>query len=325
MIPDRPAVTRRRRARSRAPAAGVGMADPGTRGRGVRTGVRRLRRGAARLRGLELHDRAAPGAARGRGQCRRRSDHRQPLVHRHGERDPLLRRRAGLRRRPPGHLQHRPDAHRSGDLVTDARRAGGPSAGDAVRARRDRRDRPPPRPAGHRGRRVRRRQRDPLERRMGAHRPPARRRRLLLVPSAQGDDHRRRRDADDLAPGVGSPVPDVAPALDVGAGHDAARVAARRLRGIQRDRIQLPADRSAGGDRPRAAAAAARDGGAPARAGPPLPRAAGGHSRPAAAGRAGVGAQQLAELLRPASRRMRPGAGHADRCSTRASRPGAAS
>ena len=61
-------------------------------------------------------------------------------------------------------------------------------------------------------------------------------------------------------PGVGSPVPDVAPALDVGAGHHAARVAARRLRGVQRARIQLPPDRPAGGDRPRAAAAAARDG-----------------------------------------------------------------
>ena len=109
-------------------------------------------------------------ALRAAGRARRRrGDHRQPLVHRHRERDPLLRRGAGLRRRPPGHLQHRPVADRGGDLA----RGRAPmlvvhQLGHAVRARRDRRDRPAPRAAGHRGRRVRRRQRDALERRAGS-------------------------------------------------------------------------------------------------------------------------------------------------------------
>ena len=54
-----------------------------------------------RLRRVELHHRAAPGAARGRRRARRRGHHRQPLVHRHGQRHPLLRRDAGVRRRRP--------------------------------------------------------------------------------------------------------------------------------------------------------------------------------------------------------------------------------
>ena len=48
-------------------------------------------------------------------------------------------------------------------------------------------------PAGHRRRGVRGRQRDPLERPVGADRQASRRHRVLLVPPAQGDHDRRRR------------------------------------------------------------------------------------------------------------------------------------
>ena len=63
----------------------------------VRTGVRRGGGGVARLRGVELHDGAAP---RPRGSwcwTGRRGRHGEPFVHRHGQRDPLLRRHAGIR------------------------------------------------------------------------------------------------------------------------------------------------------------------------------------------------------------------------------------
>ena len=45
---------------------------------------------------------------RGRRRAGRRSDHGQPFVHRHGQRDPLLRRDAGVRRHRGRRLQHRP-------------------------------------------------------------------------------------------------------------------------------------------------------------------------------------------------------------------------
>ncbi len=52
--------------------------------------------------------------------------------------------------------------------------------------------------AGHRGRGMRYRQRDSLERRLGADRPAARRHRLFFVSSAEAALHRRRRHVDDV-------------------------------------------------------------------------------------------------------------------------------
>ena len=72
-----------------------------------------------RLRGLELHDGAAPGPARpGRGPGRR-GHHGQPFVHRHGQRGALLRGHAGLRGHRPADLQHGPRPDRSGDHSAD--------------------------------------------------------------------------------------------------------------------------------------------------------------------------------------------------------------
>ena len=74
---------------------------------------------AACLRGVELHDGAAPGAAGLRRRARRRSRDRQPLVRRDRQRHPLLRRDAGLRRRRARYLQHRSRARRRRDLGAD--------------------------------------------------------------------------------------------------------------------------------------------------------------------------------------------------------------
>ena len=146
---------------------------------------------------LELHDGAAPGAARGRRRPRRRGHHRQPLVHRDRQRDPLLRRHAGVRRHRAGHLQHRsgPASRRRSPprtkailcvhqlgmpcdlarIVAIGRRRGLPVIEDAACAI---------------GSEIL------LERPVGEDRQAARRHRLLLVPSAQGDHDRRRRHAD---------------------------------------------------------------------------------------------------------------------------------
>ena len=152
-----------READAAAPRHPLRLDHAGPGGRGVRAGVRRVRRRAARLRRVELHDRAAPGAARGRRRAGRRGHHGQPLVHRHRQRHPLLRRHAGVRRHRPAHLQHRPGRDRGGDHA--ATRA--PSCACtrwacpatwrrivAIGAR--------ARPAGDRGRRLRHRQRDPM-------------------------------------------------------------------------------------------------------------------------------------------------------------------
>ena len=71
------------------------LVSQGPEGAAFRTGVRRGGGGVARLRGVELHDGAAP---RPRGRCwtGRRGRHGEPFVHRHGQRDPLLR-HAGIR------------------------------------------------------------------------------------------------------------------------------------------------------------------------------------------------------------------------------------
>ena len=75
-----------------------------------------------------------------RRRARRRSRHRQPLVHRDGQRHPLLRRDAGVRGRRAGHVQHGPDAARGGDHAAHQGDPVRASARDAVRPRGDSRD-----------------------------------------------------------------------------------------------------------------------------------------------------------------------------------------
>ena len=95
--------------------------------------VRPLRRRPARLRGVELHDRPAPGPARAGRRPGRRGGDGQPLVHRHRQRGPLLRGDAGVRGHRPADLQHRPGPARSGDHAADQGDHAGPPDGPAVR------------------------------------------------------------------------------------------------------------------------------------------------------------------------------------------------
>ncbi len=102
----------------------VRLGDAGAGGRGVRARVRRptsARRTPAPCRTARPRCtwRCSPSASRPGDEV----DHRQPLVHRHRERDPLLRRGAGLRRHRSGDLQHRPGADRGGDHAADAARS----------------------------------------------------------------------------------------------------------------------------------------------------------------------------------------------------------
>ena len=169
-----------------------------------------------------------------------------------------------------------------------------------------------------------------LERAVGADRQAARRRRLLLVPPAQSDHHRRRRHAHHRESRVGPTVPALAPARHERAGHGAARSREVIFESYPVTRLQLPDDRHPGGRRARAAEAAAGDRGAPAGAGGALRRLLSGIPGLVAAGRAAVGAQQLAELLRAPARHcdqrrvMQPmldrGICHAARHHVRASR-----
>ena len=89
--PDRQADPGRGRSRRRPAGDPLRLGDAGPAGQGIRGGVRRLRRCPPRLRRLQLHDGAAPGAARPGRRAGRRGDHGQPFVHRHGQRGPLLR------------------------------------------------------------------------------------------------------------------------------------------------------------------------------------------------------------------------------------------
>ena len=107
-----------------------------------------LRRRAARLRGVELHDGAAPGAAGGRRRAGRRGHHGQPLVHRHGQRHPLLRRRrrcsSTSSRTPSTSI---PALHRGRDHAAHAGDPVRAPDGHAVRPGGDRADRAATRPA----------------------------------------------------------------------------------------------------------------------------------------------------------------------------------
>ena len=106
MIPIAQARAWRTRGRGRATRHPVRLGDAGTGGRRVRAGVRggRRRPHACAVSSCTTALHLALVAARRRPW--RRGRHRQPFVHRDGERDPLLRRDAGLRRRRPRHVQH---------------------------------------------------------------------------------------------------------------------------------------------------------------------------------------------------------------------------
>ena len=199
--------------RGRPPGDPLGLGHAGAGGRGLRGGVRGLRRRSPRLRRLELHDGAAPGPARPRRRAGRRGHHGQPLVHRHGQRRPLLRGPAGVRRHRPADLQHRPRPDRSGDHPADPgdharapdrpalRHGGHPRRSPGGTACRWSRTRPAPSAArcasGERWERIGRPHGD---------------RRLLLVPPPQGDHHRRRGHAHHPRPRAGPPVPPAPPA-----------------------------------------------------------------------------------------------------------------
>ena len=130
----------------------------------------------------------------------RRGDHGQPLLHRHRQRRPLLRRaaRSSWTSSPTPSTSTPPGSRRS------SRRAPGrsscvhqigmpcdlPAIVELARA---------PRAGRGRGRGVRHRQRDRVEGPLGEDRPAARRRRLLLLPPAQAGLDRRRRDDHDRA------------------------------------------------------------------------------------------------------------------------------
>ena len=146
-----------------------GLGDAGPAGGGVRGGVRRLRRRAARLRRLQLHDRAAPGAARAGRRAGRRGHHGQPFVHRHRQRGPLLRRRCRCSwtstRGPTTWTRRLVEA-----AITPRTKAILPvhQIGSALRPGGDPGRRRTARAAGRRGRGLRDRQRDPRGRPAGS-------------------------------------------------------------------------------------------------------------------------------------------------------------
>jgi hypothetical protein len=118
-------------------------------------------------------------------------------------------------------------------------------------------------------------------------------------------------------------VPGAAPARHERARHRAARVVVRRVRKLPDAGFQLPDDRYSGGDRPRTAAPAAGDRGAPAGPGRALHRAARRSGRHRAAARTRMGPAATGKATRCGSTRpiRRPSC---NGCSTTASPPVAA-
>ena len=196
---------------------------------------------------------------RRRRRTRRRGDHRQPLVHRHRQQHPLLRRDAGVRRHRARHLQHRPGTGRGGD---HAAHAGDPLRapdGHAVRPRRavaiargdtvSPSSRMPPAPSAARSASTAR-----WERIGRPHGDVA----CFSFHPRKVDHHRRRRHAHDRQRRVGPQLPAVAPARHERARHACATAATQvDLRGVSRAGLQLPDDRHPGGGRARAAQATA--------------------------------------------------------------------
>ncbi|MCY1547545.1 hypothetical protein D9M68_836110 [compost metagenome] len=153
---------------------------------------------------------------------------------------------------------------------------------------------------------------------MAAYRPAAWRHRLLLLPPSQGGDHRRRWHAEHRQSRIRPAVPPAAPARHDRSRYGAARLQPGDFRELWRGRLQLPDDRCAGRDWPRATRTLARDRGNPAQAGGTLHRAAiaeqRGHSP---TGRTRLGPQQLAELLRHPAAAGRPACSDADAARSR--------
>ena len=149
-----------------------------------------------RLRGVELHDRPAPGPARPRRRARRRGGDGQPLVHRHGQRDPVLRRQPVFVDVDPD-VQHGPGPDRGGHhprtkAILPVHQIGLPCDLAAIREIADRHGLPVVEDAACAiGSEVH------VDDHWERDRRPARGRRLLLLPPAQDHHDRRRRDADD--------------------------------------------------------------------------------------------------------------------------------
>ena len=152
---------------------------------------------------------------------------------------------------------------------------------------------------------------------LGADRPAARRHRLLLVPPAQGVTTGDGGMLTTNNPELRRAVPAAAPARHERARHGAPRRARGDLRRARRcsasttgmTDMQAAVGREQLKRLPEIVASAARSGRA-------LRRAARPTSPGSAAVRAGLGPQQLAELLRAAARLVRPARRHAGRCST---------
>ena len=149
----------------------VRLAEPGTAGRGLRGGVRRSCRRAARLRGLELHHRAAPRAAWPSASVR--GTRWSPSAIPSSPRANAIRQcgaHAGLRRHRGGRLQHRSALVAA--AITPRTRAilVRPPDGHALRSGGAAGDRPRARPAADRGCRLRHRLGNPCRRGMAADR-----------------------------------------------------------------------------------------------------------------------------------------------------------
>ena len=157
---------------TRSCALGLGLAGPA--GGRLRARLCAASRGSLCLCRFQLHDRPAPGARRPGDRTRRRGYHGQPLVYRHGQLHPVLRRDAYLCRHRSPHLQHRSQPGGRSDHPAHPRDDCRPPDGHAVRSGGPRARWPIATARLDRRRGLRRRQPDPSERRLGAHRQAAR-------------------------------------------------------------------------------------------------------------------------------------------------------
>ena len=220
----RQARARRARRRGARGADPLRLGDPGPRGRRVRARVRRRRRRAARLRGLQLHDRAAPGAAgvAASGPATRWS----PSATRSS---PPPTPSATAARRPV-FVDVEPDTFNIDPARWSRRRSRtGPRRSSSCTSSACRATSRDPRAGARHGLPVIEDAACAIGSEVRWHgdwerdRPAARRRRLLLVPSAQAALHRRRRHADDAQRRRWIDVPAAAAARHERARHRAAR------------------------------------------------------------------------------------------------------
>ena len=194
----RAAVARRARGRGGPARHPVRLGHAGAGGRGLRARVRRRRRRAARLRRVQLHDGAAPGAvACGVGPATRSSRSATRSSPPPTPSATAARRRCSSTssRTPSTSIRHR-SRRRSSDRTKAILVCAPARACRAIWQRSSR-------SAGSRGMAVVEDAACAIgseirwDGELGAHRPAARRRRLLLVPPAQAAHDRRRRHADD--------------------------------------------------------------------------------------------------------------------------------